>query len=50
MKWCDVPVFKVGDKLWLEGKDITNRPTKKLDDLRLGPYKILEKSEYQHGS
>jgi hypothetical protein len=30
--------------VWLEAKDIaTDWPTKKLDDLRLGPYKILEK-------
>ena len=36
--------FKVGDKVWLEAKDITtDRPTKKLDDRRLGPYEILEK-------
>ena len=41
----DAPVFKVGDKVWVEGKDIkTDRPTKKFDDLRYGPYEILEKS------
>ena len=40
----DAPEFKVGDKVWLEGKDIaTDRPTKKFDDTRLGPYEILEK-------
>jgi hypothetical protein len=40
----DAPEFKVGDKVWLEGKDVTtDRPTKKLDDRRLGPYEILEK-------
>jgi hypothetical protein len=34
----------VGDKVWLKEKDVaTDRPTKKFDDLRLGPYKILEK-------
>jgi hypothetical protein len=40
----DVPEFKVGDKVWLKGKDVvTDQPTKKFDDLRLGPYEILEK-------
>jgi hypothetical protein len=40
----EAPVFKVGDKVWLEAKDITtDRPTKKFDDTRLGPYEILEK-------
>jgi hypothetical protein len=40
----DAPEFKVGHKVWLEGKDVaTDRPTKKLDDRRLGPYEILEK-------
>jgi hypothetical protein len=40
----DVPEFKVGDKVWIEGKDITtDHPTKKLEDRRLGPYEILEK-------
>jgi hypothetical protein len=44
VKRCDVPVFKVSDKVWPEGKDIAmNRSTKKLNDLRLGPYEILEK-------
>jgi hypothetical protein len=39
-----MPVFKVSDKVWLEGKDITtDQPTKKLDDLRLGPCETLEK-------
>jgi hypothetical protein len=43
-KRCDAPVFKVGDRVWTEGKDVvTDWPTKKFDDLRLGPYKILEK-------
>jgi hypothetical protein len=40
----DAPEFKVGDKVWIEGKDITtDRPTKKLEDRRLGPYEVLEK-------
>jgi hypothetical protein len=35
--------YKVGDKVWLDGKDIkTNRPSKKLEDKRYGPYKITE--------
>ena len=35
--------YKVGDKVWLEGKDIqTNRPSKKLDDKRYGPFKVTE--------
>jgi hypothetical protein len=42
-KKCNTLVFKVGDKVWLEGKNITmDQPMKKLDDLRLGPYQILE--------
>jgi hypothetical protein len=40
----DALEFKVGDKVWLEVKDVvTDRPTKRFDDLRLGPYEILEK-------
>jgi hypothetical protein len=40
----DTPEFKVGDKVWLEGTNVvTDHPTKKFDDLRLGPYEILEK-------
>jgi hypothetical protein len=40
----EAPVFKVGDMVLLEGKNIeTDRPTKKFDDTRLGPYEILEK-------
>lgn len=35
--------YKVGDKVWLEGKDIkTDRPCKKLDDKRYGPYKVTK--------
>ena len=35
--------YKVGDKVWLEDKDIqTNRPSKKLDDKRYGPFKVTE--------
>lgn len=35
--------YKVGDMVWLDGKDIkTNRPSKKLEDKRYGPYKITK--------
>jgi Chromo (CHRromatin Organisation MOdifier) domain len=35
--------FKIGDKVWLDGKDIrTDRPSKKLEDKRYGPYKVTE--------
>jgi Chromo (CHRromatin Organisation MOdifier) domain len=35
------PVFKVGDKVWLDASDIhTTRPSTKLAHRRLGPYKI----------
>ena len=40
----NVPDFKKGDKVWLRAKNIkTQRPMKKLDHRRLGPYKISEK-------
>ena len=40
----NVPEFKQGDKVWLMAKNIkTQRPMKKLDHRRLGPYKISEK-------
>ena len=36
--------FKIGEKVYVEGKNITTtRPTKKLDDKRYGPFTILEK-------
>lgn len=35
--------YKVGDKVWLDGKDIrTDRPSKKLEDKRYGPFKVTE--------
>ncbi|QRV82498.1 Retrotransposon nucleocapsid protein [Ceratobasidium sp. AG-Ba] len=38
-----LPDFKVGDKVWLDAKNLqTQRPSKKLDHQRLGPFKILE--------
>ena len=36
--------FKPGDHVWLNAKDlITERPSKKLDHKRLGPFKIIRK-------
>ena len=35
--------YKVGDMVWLDGKDLkTDRPSKKLEDKRYGPYKITK--------
>ncbi|QRW07883.1 Retrotransposable element Tf2 protein [Ceratobasidium sp. AG-Ba] len=37
-------VYKVGDKVWLVGQNITTRrPSKKLDNKKLGPFVISEK-------
>jgi len=36
--------YKPGDKVWLEGYNITtDRPSKKLDDKRYGPFKVIKK-------
>jgi hypothetical protein len=41
---ADEPVFKVGDKVWLNAKDIaTSRPSRKLDHKLLGPIRITKK-------
>ncbi|QRV73356.1 Retrotransposable element Tf2 protein [Ceratobasidium sp. AG-Ba] len=38
-----LPDYKVGDKVWLDAKNIeTQRPSKKLDHQSLGPFKIVE--------
>jgi hypothetical protein len=38
------PEFKRGDHVYVDAEDIkTNRPSKKFDSLRYGPYKVLEK-------
>ena len=38
------PEIKIGDKVYLESKDISvDRPSKKLSDKWLGPYEVLEK-------
>jgi hypothetical protein len=35
--------YKVGDMVWLDGKDLkTDRPSKKLEDKRYGPYKVTK--------
>lgn len=35
--------YKVGDMVWLDGKDLkTDRPHKKFEDKRFGPYKITK--------
>ena len=34
-------LFKAGDMVWLDGKDLkTDRPSKKLEDKRYGPFKV----------
>lgn len=38
------PEYKIGDLVYLEASHLrTDRPSRKLDDRRLGPFKILEK-------
>jgi len=40
----EAPVFQPGDKVLLEGENLrTNRPTKKLDHRRFGPFKVERK-------
>lgn len=37
------PIFRPGDWVWLDARNITTRrPSKKLDHRRLGPYEVLE--------
>jgi hypothetical protein len=39
----DAPEFKLGDKVWLDGKNIKQSQLNwKLQDCRLGPFEILE--------
>jgi len=39
-----IPTFEVGDKVWLDMRNIrTSRPSKKLDHRRAGPFPIIEK-------
>ena len=43
-KRTDTRNYKPGDKVWLEGQNITtDRPSKKLDDKRYGPFEVLQK-------
>lgn len=38
------PAFAVGDEVWLDTRNIrTERPSRKLDHKRIGPYRIIEK-------
>ena len=40
----EAPLFEVGDKVWLDARNIkTQRPSKKLDYKKLGPFTITEK-------
>ena len=40
----EVPDYQVGDLVWLDGKDLrTDRPSKKLEDKRYGPFRISKK-------
>ena len=40
----EYPKFKVGDRVWLSAKNIqTQRPSKKLDHRRLGPFEVAGK-------
>ena len=37
------PVYKVGDKVWLNAKDLKlNRPMQKLSERQLGPFEIIK--------
>lgn len=40
----EAPAFKPGDLVWLSTRNLKNRlrPAKKLDDKRIGPYKVSE--------
>src|SRR6266704_2098323 len=43
MQWRDVPVYKVGDKVWLETKNLKiNQPNKKLTEKRIGPFEVTQ--------
>jgi transposase InsO family protein len=43
-KVCPQPDFNIGDSVWLDARHLrTDRPSKKLDYKRTGPYKIIER-------
>jgi hypothetical protein len=40
---CDMPKYKIGDQVWLEGRHLrTNQPTAKLALKRHGPFKVVQ--------
>src|SRR5882672_6817285 len=49
--WREAPLYAVGDKVWLNGKNITTtHPMKKLDHKWLGPYpvdNVISRSAYR---
>ena len=43
VKHRDTPKYKVGDQVWLEGKNLRiNQPTHKLAPRRYGPFKVIQ--------
>jgi hypothetical protein len=43
VKHCDMPKYKEGDQVWLEGKNLClNQPTAKLAPRRHGPFKVMK--------
>jgi hypothetical protein len=43
VKHCDIPKYKEGDLVWLEGKNLRiNQPTAKLVPRRHGPFKVIQ--------
>jgi hypothetical protein len=43
VKHCDIPKYKEGDLVWLEGKNLCiNQPTAKLAPRRHGPFKVIQ--------
>jgi hypothetical protein len=41
-KWKEAPLYAIGQKVWLDARNIqTERPSKKLDQHRLSPFEIL---------
>jgi hypothetical protein len=43
VRHCDMPKYRVGDQVWLEGCHLrTNQPTTKLAPKRHGPFKVIQ--------